>query len=170
MQEFPEFCRFFFELQITFRDRSCDYKGVLTERREDTAVIAGILSDKGKVYSTVQNTMDGLLAVCLDRMKINVRMRSSKTCEQFWQQIGRRDRGGGEIDHVLLGSGEIFQEVVADLKHPDSTVVELIASCGDCGFFCGAQDEPGMKLLLERTDMCTDGRLCQIINNSDKGF
>ena len=181
MQKFPESCRLFFELQITFRDRSCDYKGVLTERNEDTAVIAGILSDKGKVYSTVQNTVDGLLTVCLDRMKINVRMRISKTCEQFWQQIGRRDRGGGEIDHVFLGSGEIFQKVVADLKHPDSTVVELITSGGDRGLFGSADDEPGMKFFFERTYMCTDGRLCQVkasgsfretavIDDGDEGF
>ena len=68
MQKFLEFCRFFFKLQITFRDRSCDYKGVLTERREDTAVIAGILSDKGKVYSTVQNTMEIGRASCRERV------------------------------------------------------------------------------------------------------
>ena len=117
----------------------------------------------------------------MNGMKINIRVRASKTCEQFRQQIRGRNRGGCKVDHVLLRPCEVVEKVVADLKHPDCTVVELVASGGDGGLFCRADDEFGVKLFFEGADVCADGWLCQIkssgsfgetavIDDGDKGF
>ena len=114
-------------------------------------------------------------------MKINIRVRASKTCEQFRQQVGGRDRGGGKVDHVLLCACEVVEKVVADLKHPDGTVIELIASGRDGGLFGRTDNELGVQFFFEGTNMCTDGWLCQIkpsgsfgetavIDDGNKGF
>ena len=63
---------------------------------------------------------------------------------------------------MFLHTGEIFQKIVADLQHTDSTVIKLISSGRDRCFFCGAQDKFGMQFFLKGAHMCTDRRLCEI--------
>ena len=77
-QKLFEIDRIFLEFQVVFCDRRGDHEGILTERNKDTAFISGILPDKCKIDSSVQNAVDRSLTVRLDGMKINIRVEPPK--------------------------------------------------------------------------------------------
>ena len=114
-------------------------------------------------------------------MKIDIRVCFAEGCQDFRKQVRGRDSRSCEVDHVFFHTGEIFQKIIADLQHTDSTVIKLISSGRDRCFFRSAQDQPGMQFFLKGTHMCTDCRLCEIklagcfrkasvINNGNKSF
>ena len=56
-------------------DRCGNDQLILTEWKKDTGLIACILPDQSEIYRSVKDTVDGFGAVCLNRMKIDIRMR-----------------------------------------------------------------------------------------------
>ena len=58
--------------QIMLGYRGCNDKFILTERKKDTALIAGILSNQRQVHSAVKDAVDGLCTICLNRVKISI--------------------------------------------------------------------------------------------------
>ena len=135
--------------QIMLGYRGGNDKFILTERKKDTALIAGILSNQRQVHSAVKDAVDGLCTICLDRVKISIRVRFSVGSQDFRQQIGRRNRGCSKVDHMFLDTSEIFEKVVTNLQHAYSTVVELVTFCSDRRFFGGADDKFCMQLFLQ---------------------
>lgn len=69
--------------QIMLGYRGCNDKFILTERKKDTALIAGILSNQRQVHSAVKDAVDGLCTICLDRVKISIRVRFSVGSQDF---------------------------------------------------------------------------------------
>ena len=59
-QKLFEIDRIFLEFQVVFCDRRGDHEGILTEGNKDTALISGILPDKCKIDSSVQNAVASL--------------------------------------------------------------------------------------------------------------
>ena len=55
-------------------DRCGNDQLILTERKKDAGLIACILPDQSEIYRSVKDTVDGFGAVCLNRMKIDIRV------------------------------------------------------------------------------------------------
>lgn len=79
--------------------------------------------------------------------------------KKLWQQIGGWNGGSSQMDDVPAFVDPAFNQMIFQAQDTYGTFIKLLPAWCQLNVFCGAYQQAGLKLLLQLTDVGTDGGL-----------
>ena len=140
-------------------DRGDEHHAVFTEGLAAEVAVLAAHADEAEVEQAVFEAADDALAVALVNNKINIRMQSAEVGQKLWQDIGRWDGGGTEVNDALAFDGAGLQHTLLELENILGIFIELASLRRDLQAFCCAQNKLGVERSFELTDVRADGGL-----------
>ena len=140
-------------------DRGDEHHTVFTEGLAAEVAVLAAHADEAEIEQSVLEAADDALAVALLNNKINIRMQSAEVGQKLWQDIGRRDGGGTEVNDALAFDGAGLQHALLELENILGIFIELASLGRDLQAFGCAQNKLGVERSFQLADVRADGGL-----------